>query len=209
MSQQFELPVTMGDYDTILTVCESLDVELKQSVSLARKLHFLSLNAACAIARTGSDRAAFQVLSQEVEPLNKAISVCISETQFLVDNLVKICANLIFFLSRSDFVDEIGASIDFVNEQNNRLGQLLSRLSQAFSPMENLIRKGEYLAVFSALEAASSAEHRLSFELISSNLGTLIADFKGQSKLQMDLIIAVTDSVEKQRRVLRAAVKAA
>lgn len=215
MNEQFELPVKMRDYDTVLIACESLGNALQKLVPLARKMHLLSSNAVCSAARAGSKGDAFRVLTQDIRYLSEDVSSCIGNTQLMMDKSVLLAANLVSVLSRSSFVgdnattDEKKAQIQLIHEKNCELTRLLHQLDLALSPVEMLAKKGEYLAVFSSVEAANSGEHRLSFEAVASMLKTLVKELNMQSKQQKRLLSDLIESVEKRQFVLKIAVKAA
>lgn len=215
MNEQFELPVKMRDYDTVLIACESLGNALQKLVPLARKMHLLSSNAVCSAARAGSEGDAFRVLTQDIRYLSEDVSSCIGNTQLMMDKSVLLAANLVSVLSRSSFVgdnattDEKKAPIQLIHEKNCELTRLLHQLDLELSPVEMLAKKGEYLAVFSSVEAANSGEHRLSFEAVASMLKTLVKELNMQSKQQKRLLSDLIESVEKRQFVLKIAVKAA
>jgi methyl-accepting chemotaxis protein len=215
VNEQFELPVKMRDYDTVLIACESLGNALQKLVPLARKMHLLSSNAVCSAARAGSEGDAFRVLTQDIRYLSEDVSSCIGNTQLMMDKSVLLAANLVSVLSRSSFVgdnattDEKKAQIQLIHEKNCELTRLLHQLDLALSPVEMLAKKGEYLAVFSSVEAANSGEHRLSFEAVASMLKTLVKELNMQSKQQKRLLSDLIESVEKRQFVLKIAVKAA
>lgn len=215
MNEQFELPVKMRDYDTVLIACESLGNALQKLVPLARKMHLLSSNAVCSAARAGSEGDAFRVLTQDIRYLSEDVSSCIGNTQLMMDKSVLLAANLVSVLSRSSFVgdnattDEKKAQIQLIHEKNCELTRLLHQLDLELSPVEMLAKKGEYLAVFSSVEAANSGEHRLSFEAVASMLKTLVKELNMQSKQQKRLLSDLIESVEKRQFVLKIAVKAA
>lgn len=215
MNEQFELPVKMRYYDTVLIACESLGNALQKLVPLARKMHLLSSNAVCSAARAGSEGDAFRVLTQDIRYLSEDVSSCIGNTQLMMDKSVLLAANLVSVLSRSSFVgdnattDEKKAQIQLIHEKNCELTRLLHQLDLELSPVEMLAKKGEYLAVFSSVEAANSGEHRLSFEAVASMLKTLVKELNMQSKQQKRLLSDLIESVEKRQFVLKIAVKAA
>ena len=65
------------------------------------------------------------------------------------------------------------------------------------------MRKGEYLAVCSSVEAASSGEYGVSFEAVSSMLRELVGQLGTQSRKQRMLLRDLSETMEKQQNNMR------
>jgi methyl-accepting chemotaxis protein len=215
----------MGEeYTTIFSQCISLNTELHKLVPLAKQMHLLSSNAVSSAARAGSEGDAFRVLTQDIQLLGDDVSNCIVDTQKAICDIVMLASlltrlfdtyasfngvishvkdikntetSLSFFNSRQDTV------IVEIIENNNKLSRALSSLSNILSPVSMLAKKGEYLAVCSAVEAASSGEHGVSFDAVSSMLRELVRQLGRQSARQTSLLRDLSEATEKQQINMR------
>jgi len=210
----------MGEeYDTIFRQCVSLNTELHKLVPLAKQMHLLSSNAVSSAARAGSEGDAFRVLTQDIQLLGDEVSDCINDTQKVTTDIVNLAstlarhfANYLIYLdlqSRLESVDTVTnvtyfdrgreQVIDAIREQNHKLSRCLGLLTNLLSPVSTLVKKGEYLAVCSSVEAASAGEHGVSFEAVSSMLRELVSQLGEQSTRQRILLRDLSDSMENQQ----------
>jgi methyl-accepting chemotaxis protein len=209
----------MGEeYDTIFRQCVSLNTELHKLVPLAKQMHLLSSNAVSSAARAGSEGDAFRVLTQDIQLLGDEVSECINNTQKVITEIVNLASTLARYFSnyviyqdlqqRLENVDTVTKAsffdrgqqqvIDSIREYNNKLSRCLSELTNLLSPVATLVKKGEYLAVCSSVEAASAGEHGVSFEAVSSMLRELVRQLGEQSSRQRILLRDLSDSMENQ-----------
>ena len=210
----------MGDdYDTVFRQCVSLNTELHKLVPLAKQMHLLSSNAVSSAARAGSEGDAFRVLTQDIQLLGDEVSQCIEDTQSVISEIVMYASNLarLFagYLSYDKLLQQIDQNdtktqLDFfkggqkgvVNEiryNNQKLSRSLNQLNSLLSPVATLVKKGEYLAVCSSVEAASAGEHGVSFEAVSSMLRELVRQLGRQASLQNSLLRDLSETMEKQQ----------
>ncbi|PCJ29678.1 MAG: hypothetical protein COA90_11295 [Gammaproteobacteria bacterium] len=210
----------MGDaYNTIFRQCVSLNTELHKLVPLAKQMHLLSSNAVSSAARAGSEGDAFRVLTQDIQLLGDDVSDCIDETQKVIGELVTLASNLVRLFSnymvyldvhqRLDGVETVTSATFFeagqrkiaegIRSYNYKMSRSLGTLTNLLSPIATLVKKGEYLAVCSSVEAASAGEHGVSFEAVSSMLRELVGQLGEQSARQRSLLRDLTDAMELQQ----------
>lgn len=210
----------MGDeYNTIFRQCVSLNTELHKLVPLAKQMHLLSSNAVSSAARAGSEGDAFRVLTQDIQLLGDEVSECIGDTQKVIGEIVKLASNLaklfsnymiyMDLLERLDGADTVTSGKFFerghklvaedLKTNNYKLSRSLSVLTNLLSPIAILVKKGEYLAVCSSVEAASAGEHGVSFEAVSSMLRELVGQLGEQSARQRSLLRDLSEAMEKQQ----------
>jgi len=211
----------MGEeYDTIFRQCVSLNTELHKLVPLAKQMHLLSSNAVSSAARAGSEGDAFRVLTQDIQLLGDDVSACIDETQKVIGEIVAVASNLTGMFSRYLTYDDLNRRLDGVKtvtspkffehgrkiiaediiNYNYKLSRSLGSLANLLAPIAILVKKGEYLAVCSSVEAASAGEHGVSFEAVSSMLRELVSQLGKQSARQRSLLRDLSDAMEKQQQ---------
>lgn len=207
------------EYDTIFRQCVSLNTELHKLVPLAKQMHLLSSNAVSSAARAGSEGDAFRVLTQDIQLLGDDVSMCIDGTQkviadivMLASTLARIFANFVIYNNvLSHFEDhkmktsaqffERGQKkmVDGIRANNHSLSRSIGILANLLSPVATLVKKGEYLAVCSSVEAASSGEHGDSFEAVASMLRELVGQLGEQSSRQRSLLRDLSEAMETQQ----------
>lgn len=210
----------MGEeYNTIFRQCVSLNTELHKLVPLAKQMHLLSSNAVSSAARAGSEGDAFRVLTQDIQLLGDEVSECIGDTQKVIGDIVRLASNLAKLFSNYMLYQDLQERLEgkdtvttvkffenghnyVVNElraNNNKLSRSLNVLTNLLSPIATLVKKGEYLAVCSSVEAASAGDHGVSFEAVSSMLRELVGQLGLQSARQRSLLRDLSDAMEKQQ----------
>jgi methyl-accepting chemotaxis protein len=210
----------MGDeYDTVFRQCVSLNTELHKLVPLAKQMHLLSSNAVSSAARAGSEGDAFRVLTQDIQLLGDEVSQCIDDTQSVISEIVMYASNLarLFasYLSYDKVLQQLHPEdaqtqpgffkvgqkgvVEDIRDNNQKLSRSLSQLNNLLSPVSTLVKKGEYLAVCSSVEAASAGEHGVSFEAVSSMLRELVGQLGRQASLQNSLLRDLSETMEKQQ----------
>lgn len=210
----------MGDeYDTVFRQCVSLNTELHKLVPLAKQMHLLSSNAVSSAARAGSEGDAFRVLTQDIQLLGDEVSHCIDDTQKIISEIVMLASNLArLFSSYIMYTDLLGRMndnetltskkffergqtniVNDIRDNNHKLSRSLGQLSNLLSPVAILVKKGEYLAVCSSVEAASSGEHGVSFEAVATMLRELVGQLGRQASLQSSLLRDLSEAMEKQQ----------
>lgn len=224
MSEDLYTRKMREEYDTIFRQCVSLNTELHKLVPLAKQMHLLSSNAVSSAARAGSEGDAFRVLTQDIQLLGDDVSHCIVDTQKVIGEIVTLAVSLAMSFSRystygglirylNDDDSGITSSKFFTNGQqkiaeeirlnNNKLARSLSTLNTLLSPVATLVKKGEYLAVCSSVEAASSGEYGVSFEAVASMLRELVSQLGQQSARQRSLLRDLSEAMEKQQNNMR------
>ncbi len=213
----------MGEeYDTIFRQCVSLNTELHKLVPLAKQMHLLSSNAVSSAARAGSEGDAFRVLTQDIQLLGDDVSSCIADTQNIIGEIVTLASDLAQLFSSYVMYDDLLERMDDdgptkpkffsrgqtnvaenIRDNNNSLSRSLGSLTNLLSPVATLVKKGEYLAVCSSVEAASSGEYGVSFEAVSSMLRELVGQLGKQSTKQRILLRDLSETMEKQQNNMR------
>ena len=211
----------MGEeYDTVFRQCVSLNTELHKLVPLAKQMHLLSSNAVSSAARAGTEGDAFRVLTQDIQLLGDEVSHCISDTQKIIKEVVTLASNLArsfsSYITYLDLLNRLDTKamktspkyfergqkqvVDDIRDNNNKLSRSLGTLTTLLSPVATLVKKGEYLAVCSSVEAASAGEHGVSFEAVATMLRALVAQLGTQSVRQRSLLRDLSDAMEKQQQ---------
>ncbi|MDT8371979.1 MAG: hypothetical protein RQ783_08325 [Gammaproteobacteria bacterium] len=212
------------EYDVIFRQCVSLNTELHKLVPLAKQMHLLSSNAVSSAARAGSEGDAFRVLTQDIQLLGDDVSHCIDDTQKVIVDIVMLASNLArLFASYTtygsvltrieEFKDSSTPEQFFRHSQykiaeeicsnNTMLARSLSLLSNILSPVSMLAKKGEYLAVCSSVEAASSEDHGASFEAVASMLRELVKQLGQHSQRQRTLLRDLSEAMELKQNTMR------
>lgn len=213
----------MGEeYDIIFRQCVSLNTELHKLVPLAKQMHLLSSNAVSSAARAGSEGDAFRVLTQDIQLLGDDVSSCIGDTQKIIGEIVRLASKLAQLFSSYVTYDDLLSRMDDdgqtkpkffsrgqykiaedIRDSNNQLSRSLGSLTNLLSPVATLVKKGEYLAVCSSVEAASSGEYGVSFEAVASMLRELVGQLGKQSTKQRILLRDLSETMEKQQNNMR------
>lgn len=215
------------EYDTVFRQCIRLNTELHKLVPLAKQMHLLSSNAVSSAARAGSEGDAFRVLTQDIQLLGDEVSQCIENTQKVISDIVMYASNLARLFARytsyQDLLMRINDDtktskklfqsgqnevVDEIRDNNHKLSRCLVQLNNLLSPVSILVKKGEYLAVCSSVEAASAGEYGVSFDAVASMLRELVEQLGGHSSLQTSLLRDLSEALEKlqlnQRNLLYA-----
>ncbi|MFW5451232.1 MAG: hypothetical protein ACKE9I_06500 [Methylophagaceae bacterium] len=224
MSENLYTQKMREEYDTIFRQCVSVNTELHKLVPLAKQMHLLSSNAVSSAARAGSDGDAFRVLTQDIQLLGDDVSHCINDAQHIISEIVMLASNLakLFtdyaiynnLLSRIETNTDAATKPKFfkdgqreitnnIRDNNTKLSHSLGVLINLLSPVTMLVKKGEYLAVCSSVEAASSGEYGVSFEAVATMLRELVGQLGQQSARQRALLRDLSEAMEKQQNNMR------
>lgn len=141
----------------------ALDDEFARMQPLLRQMHLLSANAVSAAARAGSDGDAFRVLTQAIQQLGQDISQDLQQAQGKLEQLK----------SEKDITD---ARV------------LIRQLDDGLSAMPLAIKKGEYLAICSSVEAAHAETHGDSFDAVARMLKDLVNRLRQRVTEQQTLL---------------------
>lgn len=206
MSDDFYTVKMRKEYETIFSHCNSLNTALSDLTPLAKQMHLLSSNAVSSAARAGSEGDAFRVLTQDIQLLGDDVADYINDTQPLIANIVERASVLTTLFSEYSSFDGGEAPdevVEKIQSNNIELSRSLTRLSMILAPVSMLAKKGQYLAVFSSVEAASSGEHGGSFEAVSSMLKELVNQLAQHAQSQRSLLRDLSESIEYQEKTLK------
>ncbi|MBD3634102.1 MAG: hypothetical protein HUJ23_04265 [Methylophaga sp.] len=140
---------------------ESLAQQLTAMQPLLRQMHLLSSNAVSAAARAGSEGDAFRVLTQGIQELGQAIEHDLQQAQRLLKSMMQV-------------------------DKRAELQRLLKKLAMTLSEMPQSVKKGDYLAICCAVEAAHASHHSDSFDSVATMLKQLVADCREQVAAQQE-----------------------
>lgn len=218
MSRNLSTRKIEGLYQTIFDLSEGLSTGLQNMVPLAKKMHLLSSNAVSSAARAGSEGDAFRVLTQDIQLLGNDVTASIDDSQLLLSDLAILAAELIRVFSnyvtfsdlavsdanslpeaQSTTADEQGqqAIVQEIFDRNKELENKVELFTAILEPVNLLVKKGQYLVVFSSVEAANAGQHAERFEAVSSMLRTLVEQLGQYFSSQYSLLRDLSDAVEK------------
>lgn len=219
MTENRRSQIVKKQYDEIFRQCVSLNTELYKLVPLAKKMHLLSSNAVSSAARAGSKGNAFRVLTQDIQHLGDEVSDCIDATQQMIREIVAFSSSLARDFNRYVIYGDVLRHIDgqstltspiffqngqqkmatAISDNHRQLRRCLATLEDLLSPFATLVKKGEYLAVFSSVEAAYAEEHGVSFDAVALMLRDLVRQLGRQSSNQKALLRDLRDAMDKQQ----------
>lgn len=142
---------------------ELLEQQLNAMQPLLRQMHLLSSNAVSAAARAGSEGDAFRVLTQGIQELGQNINQDLQQGHNLLVRILEA-------------------------ESWSEAEKLIKKLTMTLSEMPQAVKKGEYLAICCAVEAAHASQHSDSFDAVATMLKQLIADCRKQVTEQQDML---------------------
>jgi methyl-accepting chemotaxis protein len=140
-----------------------LETALAPMRPLLKQMHLLSSNAVSAAARAGSEGDAFRVLTHAIQELGQEIH---QELQHLQQQILH-CQTL----------TEAAA-----------IKRGLSQLQVTLSAMPQLVKKGEYLAICAAVEAAHTENYGESFSAVAEMLKQLVQTLREQVMHQQQVM---------------------
>lgn len=151
--------IEQSSLDSLKKRVTELDGQLELMRPLLRQMHLLSSNAVSAAARAGSEGDAFRVLTQAIQQLGQEINTDLQQTRSLLN--------------------------DCLSVQNLSAAKALIRqIDDALSGMPQAVKKGEYLAICSAVEAAHAESFADSFDSVAAMLKQLINNLRQQVSAQ-------------------------
>ncbi|MTI63232.1 hypothetical protein [Methylophaga sp.] len=141
----------------------SLEQQLSAMQPLLRQMHLLSSNAVSAAARAGSEGDAFRVLTQGIQELGQNINQDLQQAHRLLTVMLEA-------------------------ENWTQVQRLIKKLTMTLSEMPQSVKKGEYLAICCAVEAAHASQHSDSFDAVATMLKQLVADCRRQVASQQEML---------------------
>lgn len=135
-----------------------LDQQLLAMQPLLRQMHLLSSNAVSAAARAGSEGDAFRVLTQAIQQLGQEINADIQHSRGLL----------------AQCLSETGLDAE----------SSIPPIKNSLSAMPQAVKKGEYLAICCAVEAAHTEHHAERFDAVASMLKQLVERLREQTAQQ-------------------------
>ncbi len=196
--------------------CVSLNTEIYKMVPLTKRMRLLSSNAVCAAARAGSHGNTFRVLTQDIQLLSDDVSHCILSTRKIIDEVVYLSSRVVTLDNNKKMFQRIIDSHDMEKDKTPReffshsvekmtkgeeveveaLKRQFKRLQEQLSPLEELSKKGQYLSVYSAVEAEASEGGGESFQAVVNMLRSLVKILKDQSNKITSVLDEIILSVE-------------
>ncbi len=181
--------------------CVSLNTEIYKMVPLTKRMRLLSSNASCAAARAGSHGNTFRVLTQDIQLLSDDVSHCILSTRKIIDEVVSLSSKVVTLDNNKRMFQRIlekheassdktpreffSHSVDKMKKNEalevESLKKQFKRLQEQLSPLEELSKKGQYLSVYSAVEAEVSEGGGESFQAVVNMLRSLVKILNDQS----------------------------
>ncbi|MCF6235641.1 MAG: hypothetical protein L3J70_04590 [Gammaproteobacteria bacterium] len=181
--------------------CVSLNTEIYKMVPLTKRMRLLSSNASCAAARAGSHGNTFRVLTQDIQLLSDDVSHCILSTRKIIDEVVSLSSKVVTLDNNKRMFQRIlekheassdktpreffSHSVDKMKKNEalevESLKRQFKRLQEQLSPLKELSKKGQYLSVYSAVEAEVSEGGGESFQAVVNMLRSLVKILKDQS----------------------------
>ncbi len=185
-------------------------------VPLTKRMRLLSSNAVCAAARAGSHGNTFRVLTQDIQLLSDDVSHCILSTRKIIDEVVFLSSRIVTLDNNKKMFQRIMDSHDALNDKTPReffnksvdkmvknevvevesLKTQFKRLQEQLSPLEELSKKGQYLSVYSAVEAEASEGGGESFQAVVNMLRSLVKILKNQSNKITSVLDEIIFAIE-------------
>lgn len=137
----------------------ALKITLDKLQPLLRQMHLLSSNAVSSAARAGSEGDAFRVLTQAIQQLGQDINKEVQQAYVILSQLLE-------------------------TQNKSALKNYGRQLDSALAELPIAVRKGEYLAICSSVEAAHADGHSDSFDAVANMLKQLITDLRQQVSQQ-------------------------
>lgn len=148
----------------------ALKLALDKLQPLLRQMHLLSSNAVSSAARAGTEGDAFRVLTQAIQQLGQDINKEVQQAYAILNQLLE-------------------------TQDKSALKTYGRQLDNALAELPIAVRKGEYLAICSSVEAAHADSHGGSFDAVASMLKQLIADLRQQVSQQQQRMSELRDLI--------------
>jgi hypothetical protein len=167
-----------NDVELFTHQCQALKKILPALTPKIKQMQLLSSNAACCVVKMASQSDVFQVLAQEIQLLVAEVAVCTDEARLLNN--------------------DIGLLLSGIPEKDalwhHQLITLLRRFDLALSPISTTARKGEYLAVYSSVEAVHLGDDGVHFKAVAVQLKALMASLTRQCQQKTLLIQSMIEA---------------
>lgn len=184
MRKQSRAVLIDDDVEVFTRQCQAIKKILPALIPKVRQIQLLSSNAACCAVKMASQGVVFQVLAHEIHLLRAEVIGCLDEARLLNNDIG---------LLLSDKPD-MNAS------WNRQFISLLRRFDLALSPISSTARKGEYLALYSSVEAVHLGDDGVNFKAVAAQLKTLMVELNRQRQQQ---VLLIQNMIEARRRTLR------
>ena len=161
-----------NDVEVFRHQCQDLKKVLPALTPKVKQVQLLSSNAACCAVKMASQGEVFQVLAHEIHLLGAEVTVCIDEACLLNNDIG-------LLLSDMPKMNTLW---------NHQVISLLRRFDLALSPISSTARKGEYLAIYSSVEAVHLGDDGVHFKSVGAQLKVLMAALSRQCQQRTLLI---------------------
>lgn len=156
------------DEDILSEQCQALSMTLTALPSIIKQIHILASNTTCCASKMGCEGDVLRVVAKDIQRLGVEVVSSIDEVSLLINDLMALVAGT----AKADTL------------QRYQVTTLLRQLDLALSPISTIARKGEYLAVYSSLEAVHLSEEGRYIETMASKLKVLMIQLNTHYKQQ-------------------------
>jgi hypothetical protein len=166
------------DVEVFTCQCQEIKRILPALTPKIKQIQLLSSNAACCAAKMAHQGDVFQVLAQEIHLLGAEVTMCINEARLLNNDIGLLLSGM----------------SDMNALWNHQFISLLRRFDLALSPISATAKKGEYLAIYSSVEAVHLAEDGIGFKAVAEQLKALMVELSKQCQRQTLLIQSMIEA---------------
>ena len=163
--------------------CQDLKLTFPMMMVMAKRLHLLSSNIMCRAKNTTQADKVIRVLAKDISLLGTEISLSIDEARLKLQDLTVLLTK----------VETINAT------QQGQMVTCLRQLDLVLFPILTTVKKGEYLAVYSSLEAIHIGAEQPYFDTVGPQLKIVMTELKAYYQKQCALIQDMTERVQNKQ----------
>ena len=167
MAMNRQLAVDIEE-DVFSEQCQALSMTLAALDPIIKQMHILASNTTCCASKMGCEGDVLRVVAKDIQRLGVEVVASIDEASLLSNDLMALVSGT----AKADTL------------QRYQVITLLRQLDLALSPISTTARKGEYLAVYSSLEAVHLSEEGRYIETMASKLKVLMTQLNAHYKQQ-------------------------
>lgn len=154
--------LSTGNSDAFFQQCQSIKLAFPVAMTIVKRLHLLSSNTISRVERSQQTDKVFHVLADDISMLGLELTTCIDEARQKLQDLTVLVTG--------------EEPINFALK--GRVITCLRQLNLILSLVSTIVKKGEYLAVYSSLEAIHVSDDSVTFDAVGPQLKVLMMQLK-------------------------------